>query len=67
MQLVCIENGFTETLQFLSVIITLHNVVVFWGFHCVWNKIYCNRKNYWRIQALRKVLPCSEKTFKFKY
>lgn len=57
MQVVYMENGFTETLLdiFLSVIITLHSVVVFWGFHCVWNKIYYNRKDYWGIQALEKV------------
>lgn len=58
MQVVCIQNGFSEILPdiFLTLKIILHKVVVaFWGFHCVWNKIYGNGKDYWRMKPLRNV------------
>lgn len=58
MQVVCIQNGFSEILPdiFLTLKITPHKVVVaFWGFHCVWNKIYDNGKDCWRTKPLRNV------------
>lgn len=58
MEIVCIQNGFSEILPniFLTLKIMLHKVVVvFWGFHCVQSKIYGNGKDYWRMKPLKKM------------
>jgi len=58
MQVACIQNGFSEILPdtFLTLeIMLLEVLVVFWGFCCVWNEIYDNGKDYWRMKPLRNV------------